>query len=693
MRRYLFLIAIAFVAVVIFFENAGLKLSPPIGEPPVGEHGLRGTVRSIEKSGDCYKIRVKLDDRGGTALIRYYEELEKPWALLRNRIKFDAELTVPSAARNPHCFDYRRYLLSEGIMYTGTARSFLTEEREYSLYERYIRYLEKQKIRFCELLGGRLRGTVMGVVFGDTSYLSEDVYEAFRRNGTAHILAVSGLHIGIFYAAFKKINGRRRNIFGFIIFTFMLLSYGSLASWRPSVIRATVMIIMSLAARIFCLRYDRLTAVAFIAVILIAVNPYTVYSMAFQMSFLAVISIDIFTKILPPGIPETVSTTLAVNFALILYQTYVFNYISPVSLILNIPVIFISGFFVPLAVACFISYCLFGITAVFMPTLTLLSDILIKINEISYCGGKTSVDAVSPPAFFVVFLSLTAFSLCSETFEIYRLRGEKKKIVLGLIFIIAVSSAAGIFSYNSISHDDMVFIDVGQGSATHIRNGGFNILIDGGGSYRYNIGKNTLKQYLLKNGEAKVDLALATHKDMDHYKGLRELADCFNVRKLLDEAIMGDEYIVSGNLRIVTLWPKDKADALEDENDNSSVFMITHKGVRTMITGDLGAEGELKMIEHYRKSGREEVLDADILNVGHHGSKNSTSEELLDVVSPEICIIQVGKNNYGHPSQEVLDRIRERGIAVFRNDECGAIGVRLKNGGIEAVHRMIDDVG
>ena len=122
--------------------------------------------------------------------------------------------------------------------------------------------------------------------------------------------------------------------------------------------------------------------------------------------------------------------------------------------------------------------------------------------------------------------------------------------------------------------------------------------------------------------------------------------------------------------------------------------MINYRGIRIMVTGDLDNEGEKKMIEYYRSSGKWDKLKADVLNVGHHGSLTSTSEELLDAVRPSIAVIQVGRNNYGHPKKEVLDRLKEYKIAVFRNDENGAIGLDIsdKNGKavLRAVHLMMD---
>ena len=117
--------------------------------------------------------------------------------------------------------------------------------------------------------------------------------------------------------------------------------------------------------------------------------------------------------------------------------------------------------------------------------------------------------------------------------------------------------------------------------------------------------------------------------------------------------------------------------------------MIKYRGVRVLITGDLDEEGERRMIEYYETIGRPGALKCDVLNLGHHGSKTSTSDAFLDAARPKLAVIQVGRNNYGHPSPEVLDRLKERGIRYFRNDLNGAIGIRITKKGIKGIHTML----
>ena len=280
----------------------------------------------------------------------------------------------------------------------------------------------------------------------------------------------------------------------------------------------------------------------------------------------------------------------------------------------------------------------------------------------------------------------------SEYAGILRLRGLKKKIAGILCALILASVFSGVLLYEPITHDEIVFVDVGQGACTHIRSGTADVMIDGGGNRDRNLGKNTLKPYLLKNGARDLDLALTTHSDMDHLKGLEELNECFKVKNFIQDPLKGAAFKISDDIYIETLWPPEKTQETGSENAGSSVFMIHYGAVRVLVMGDLDKEGERAMIAYYKGTGDPDRLKADVLNVGHHGSKTSTGKVLLEAVSPKIAVIQVGRNNYGHPSREVLKKLDERGIMVFRNDLRGAVGIDIEGRGssarIKAVHVM-----
>lgn len=295
---------------------------------------------------------------------------------------------------------------------------------------------------------------------------------------------------------------------------------------------------------------------------------------------------------------------------------------------------------------------------------------------------------ISPPLWLVILLYFIMFFLASEQLEIMVHRKEQVKILFIIIVFIAFSMFIKTASYQPLKESELVFVDVGQGDCVHVKAGEKNILIDGGGKADYNIGKNTLKPYLLKNGVNYVDLSLATHRHTDHFKGLDELWQEGMADEPKTGLTAGEVFHVSENIKIETLWPLSlEDDKKQDENANCTVFMIYLNGYKILVTGDLDVAGEKKMIAHYEKSDK---LKADILKIGHHGSKTSTSEDLLESVSPRFAVIQVGQNNYGHPDSKIIEKCCLKGIIVLRNDTHGAVGFSFEKNQIKC-HEMIKE--
>ncbi|MBQ0079336.1 MAG: MBL fold metallo-hydrolase, partial [Eubacterium sp.] len=244
-----------------------------------------------------------------------------------------------------------------------------------------------------------------------------------------------------------------------------------------------------------------------------------------------------------------------------------------------------------------------------------------------------------------------------------------------------------------------------------------NYLMDGGGSENYQVGKKTLRPYLLKNGVSHIDGAMVTHLHTDHYQGIIELCKEGMVDKLIvyegnqmfeDEILAdtglkredviyvggGDKLNLGKGARADILWPEKKSvseykrsiTSETDENEISLIIKVTVNDVDVLVTGDVDAECEEMMI-----NAKGESASASVLKVAHHGSRYSWSDSFMDAVKPEMAVIQVGKNNYGHPTSEVLDGLEARGIPVMRNDLMGAIGLDVRKGQIIGQVHMIEN--
>jgi DNA internalization-related competence protein ComEC/Rec2 len=642
-----------------------------------------GTVTGITVKAGSTVFTIR-DERGFGVKLSYFGEFPVGPEYMGSRVTYKAALKFPEVRRNPHCYDERKILRSDGIFLKGYVNERPDIIGEKGLAGAYAALLYGQKVRFEEALPDDVRGVISGMIFGDTSDIPEDVRDDFRRNGTAHILAVSGLHIGILYKIYEKLTRSSSNPVFLVLLVFFLYSYGTICMWRPSVVRAGTMVLMKAAARTFRLRYDSLTAMSLSALILMMRQPYVIFGNGFQLSFLAILSIKIAIRILPARIPETVASGLAVNMVLMIYQAYVFNYVSPLAVLINLPAIYLAGIGIPLNMGAFalgIPGKGAGLPGAAGSALEIcgvsVTRLLVGFNSIPGTMGTLSFDVKNPPLMVTVIGVAGIMFYGSEYYDILRIRKLRKKGVRFFALILAAAVVAGTSVYDPISYDEVIFVDVGQGACVRVRSGGNDALIDGGGNHDFNVGKNTLKPYLLKNGASDLDLALATHEDLDHIRGLEELADCFDVKNFVTGSVRGDVFRLGKGVEIRTLWPEQLEPGEKQENGNSSVFMVDYRGIRILIMGDLDAEGEKEMIRCYSESGEVGLLKADVLSVGHHGSRYSTSEELLDAVDPSLAVIQVGRNNYGHPSREVLEKLKARGIEVLRNDISGAIGLDI----------------
>ena len=264
----------------------------------------------------------------------------------------------------------------------------------------------------------------------------------------------------------------------------------------------------------------------------------------------------------------------------------------------------------------------------------------------------------------------------------------------------------------------VVCMDVGQGDGILIRSGGgTNIMIDGGSSDNGQVGEYVIAPVLRYYGAAHIDYAIVTHGDNDHVSGLKYLLETKNTGVVIDNIILpmyGAQesleeiktaaeqagvnimYMKSGDVLSVqrgVLFKTDGRDmakislsflypgsetGINDVNELSAVVRLDHQGYRMLFTGDLGEAGEKLLLEHGID------VDADVLKVGHHGSRYSSSEVFLDAVAPKIAVISAGKDNrYGHPHGETLDRLKTHGVGIFCTIECGAVSVTIDRGGLK----------
>lgn len=433
-----------------------------------------------------------------------------------------------------------------------------------------------------------------------------------------------------------------------------------------------------------------------------------------------------------------VTGTAALQLGLTPISLWSFHYISVASLFLNVPAIALGGLIVPLGMLMMLLEALKNIAGVLpipfladIPdalfdftgnTAEMLVKLLIIMNNAAFGTGMSCVYLPSPPFGLLLFWYFALFALCSEAgagfvkkaflcvilsrrSPEYKKYGTKAAAAsLALIAAMgAVSSAAGYALQRDIAESDLVFVSVGQGDCAHLKTGsGADLLFDSGGSAERDIGNDVLMPYFLGNGTGDIELAVISHLHTDHYAGLTTLKDTVKIKKLMlseayrsclqqiteetgvsaDDIIFaeaGDEFEISGvRLSVLAPFPRPAEEFAEmaadssEENGCCLVVKAEYMGCSVLFTGDIDSDFERELCRAYGKD-----LKTDILKVAHHGSKYSSCSEFLEAVDPALCVIQVGRNTYGHPAPEALERMADSGAPIYRNDTQGAVMVKL----------------
>ncbi len=639
--------------------------------------------------------------------------------LIGKEVLIVGRIHLPQGARNPNTFDYAKFLYTKNIDLIIEEPRIVSVGRKNHL--RYLPFRACFAVRECSYeyiaayAGEKNAQLMLGLLLGDKSRLGDDVQEIFRLNGTAHILAVSGIHVGILYACLTQLmRGRRRRTGNFVIIT-CLLFYLMLAEFAVSAMRAISMIFLHILAQGLHRRYDFLNAAGISAIFVLMINPLSMFNADFQFSYTAIAAIGIVVRFLEFFLWRAAAATFVVQPLLFPLSAFHFCHISWVGCFLNVPIIFLAGILVPMGLLMSI----FSAAEMILPNGFLpdgfenffgnvtgqLCEMMVGLNESVYRTGGFEYVA-SPPLPAVLMFYGLLFFICSESAFILW-HTKRSGIARGAAFIAAASLLCGHLFWVSLSGVDVVFVDVGQGDCIHIRTPhGRNILMDTGGSRYFDVGRRVVAPYLLRNGIDCVDLCLISHPDLDHCDGLDGISDMLKVREMamfegsrgalpyepvhglragdsleidgltfevLSPPSAGESASPTARLRGAAEPARAAAPAGTNNNDNSLVIRVSCADYTLLLTGDIGEPQERAL------TATPQTLKTDVLKVAHHGSRFSSTAEFLAAAAPQYAVIQVGKNFYGHPSPDTLERLEKQGIKYYRNDINGAVWFRAAN--------------
>ena len=620
-------------------------------------------------------------------------------------------------ARNPGQFDAASWNLARG--------------RQFMLYGDRVR-VQTATAGFPRLLG-RLRnglnmvyssifdpeeaGILQAMLTGEKDGLERDVQEMYRKMGTAHILAISGLHVSLI----------GKGIFNLLCFTgigfrpacllssFFVMSYGLLTGMESSTLRAVIMFLLYILAAYTGRSYDMPSATAAAALLILVRRPLMLLQPGLQMSFAAILSLQLLLPALQQFLPEKLRKTraaalvlpaLAVNAGTIPLTCWYYGEIPILSIPVNLLVIPAMSLLVPSGLASGLVGLFWlrggagagGCAHFILRGTLLLSRTLEKLPFAVWRTGR-------PPAavMLICFMLLLLLSLLPFLPQKKReTRAARRLRVCGLV----IFGAALLFPAVPFRtfQDFTAFLDVGQGDCIFLRSGGKTFLVDGGSSDEDQVGGRIIEPFLQYCGTGPVDFCFVTHGDNDHISGVKELLEQGQIKHIfMAQAASGDEpcrqleklarergtivhwiragqTLKTGKLQIDCLSPQ-SADGpqkagpggrIADANDLSLVLLVRGGGVRLLLTGDISAQAENRIHGD---------LDCDILKCPHHGSASSAGAEFLQKTSPKLTVISCSLHNrYGHPAPETVQRIRQTGSRLEYTMKSGAILVQVKKG-------------
>lgn len=653
-----------------------IKSANKTSDPSSGYNSFNGTVMSINGN--------ELKSPENTIIYA-----EKNHKIYENTIvKMKGTAADIKFSRNRLLFNYKNYLRSKkvhAVVFCSGEPVVIKEEYSYMnrIAKEFRGYTEGL---FRKRLGKENADIVLSIILGDTDYLEEHFYDSIKIMGLAHIFAVSGSHVVLMYGAmlwvFRVCGLKRRQ--GWFLSWILIWFYGFLIGFPLSVLRTLVMFTIIFFSEILYRKYNSLNSIGLAALILTIVNPYWIFDAGFLLSFSAALSLILFSRYIRhklEAISKTVITIymyLFLQLFLIPVMAYYFNYIPVMGIFYNIVLIPV---FTVILVGGFILL-IFG--DIFLYTFIVPFKIFnIILNGLRYFIGFT--DSFGFNGFIIPTMSIfeIIFFYLFIFFLLYIYNNKQSGCkTMGFAVLISFYAVTWVLVPMLDKSLYLNIVDVGQGLYSTMSVENKNYIIDCGSTSSKNVGRYTAVPYLTKKGMKNINGIFISHWDSDHYSGLPDLLDnpYFNIERVyssrenadINKPIVllekGDTVKINDTCSISILWPE-ADDSNMSKNNLSLVMSVDFNGKNILFTGDIEGAAEEGLTEA--------VAPANILIVPHHGSSTSSGDNFIAAVRPEIAVMSYGTNNYGIPSEEVVERYLKAGSKIFSTFDSGEINFIL----------------
>ncbi|MYA78441.1 MAG: DNA internalization-related competence protein ComEC/Rec2 [Gemmatimonadetes bacterium] len=637
-----------------------------------------------------------------------------------DRVLVSGRLRSPQPARNPGGFDARTYYASRGVhalMSVRDARSYRVTLRNTS-FTWQTGVIDPLRNSIDRSIDRTMRGDsaalLKGILLGERRQLPEDLLHTFRSIGLAHILAVSGLHVGLITLVIHTLLSVLRLPRNIVVAGTLgvLVLYAFITNLTPSVVRATIMATLFLAGRQLDRQTDTVNILAVAAIVILLIWPSALFDLSFQLSFLATYAIITGYPRMKELFPERISrsekwwarwlrdgllVSVAAQMGALPVVAGTFYQVSWMSAVANLfigPLVFLNSTFGvltaltgPLAIE---------IARLFSAANALVLFAMIHLSK-AFSGAPSALVEVPAPSilFYASFYGAGLLLLWKPDGSRGRRTRQARHGLLALCLL--------VFCYNLLPDRSLriTVLDVGQGDAIFIAcPNGRTLLVDGGARTPfYDAGARVILPFLRAKGYRRVDTIIVTHPDLDHYGGLRAVVESVEVGEVLSSGVgsesgsyrawreaidrhgipyrtvvKGDTLSALGGVRGLFLHPDPlflTGPVKPNSNEVSVVLRLSLGEFSMLLTGDIEAKGEAATVR------RPSMLKSTVLKSPHHGSRSSSGTAFLNAVDPEAVAVSAGMNNaFGHPAPEVIERYRRRKAEVFRTDQGGAVMIR-----------------
>ncbi len=557
----------------------------------------------------------------------------------------------------------------------------------------HMKYMSPESSQiFCSILLG-----------SKAADLDEDTKERYRKSGVVHLLVASGQQVSILIGVVMTIGSALLlpNSAVFVLASVSIWSFAVMAGLGASISRAAIMGQIMLLAMLFKRSPDFYTTLSLSALVLLLFDPKLIFDIGFQLSFLATWSLvytaPVIKDKLLPYLGQTgaglFSVSIAPALATMPVTIYNFSTASVISFISNI-------FIVPAAEVMTTLGFMATFIAFLLPWTLIVSDavlgaLMAGIDRLVYFFSVmpfASVNIVQPGFFFVVcyYIALIlSVEMMKKDVLLKNLKTYARPLLSAVFLFVLLQMGQALLAGKQL---EISFIDAGQGDSIYVSfpDGG-NMLIDAGDP---KAGRYRVVPFLRKKGINRIDTVVLTHPHDDHVGGMRYVFNAFDIGSVWDSgfphttsgyikfltaidnrnipytlARAGQRYDIGG-AQVQVLGPFEDMVKAEDAdaNDSSVVIRIVYGRTAFLLTGDAPVSEEERMLE----SGR--PLRSELIKVGHHGSRTSSSPEFIRTVRPKYAVVSVAaKNRYRLPSKKVISFLKDERIKLYRTDENGHI--------------------